>query len=133
MLSTVGLLLAAVTSRLDSWALMLFSLLGPVICALGASLIAINGWGPAQAANPIRVLLGIYVLGALPLAVSSLVPILNWEVILLPSQRRVWQYSLKSLFVLMTAVCVLAAATQFVVRNLTVNLRRDESLIFFLF
>jgi hypothetical protein len=129
-LSVIGLLLAAVTQRLGSWALIAFGLSGPLFCALCAALIAYFRWGPHEAERPIAILLGAYALAALPMAALALRAIMKCQAITLPQQRRVWQYGMKSLLVLMTAVCVLTAVTQFVARSQAGGMPRDEWIMF---
>ncbi len=129
-LSIVGLLLAVVTWRLNSWEPIAFGVSGPLVCAVGAMLIAVNHWKPSSAERPIPILLAAYMLAATPLAIVSLRAIRRWQVIELPEQRRVWQFSMKSLMIWMTVVCVLTAAGQYVARRLGENPMRGEGYIF---
>jgi hypothetical protein len=132
-LSIIGLALAAVTRRLNSWESIAFGLSGPLVCALGATLIAINRWAPSSAERPIAILLTAYVLAAAPLAALSLRAILRWQVIMLPQQQRVWQYSMKSLMLWMTVACVLVAVGQYVARRIADNTNRGDGVVFISF
>ena len=113
-LSVVGIALAIFTQRLRSWATLLFSLSGPLICALGAFLIAVFHLGPPEAQAPIAGLMTIYLLTAIPAAVIALREILDWDVDSSRQDRWVWRYSMKSLLVVMTGACVLVAVGQWV-------------------
>jgi hypothetical protein len=129
-LSIIGLLLAIVTRRLNSWESMAFGVSGPLVCAVGAMLIAINHWGPGKAARPISMLLAAYLLAATPLAFLSLRAIRRWQVFVLPGQRRAWQFSMKALMIWMTVVCVLVTAGQYVAQRLDENSLRGEAYFF---
>jgi uncharacterized membrane protein len=132
-LSIIGLMLAAVTWRLNSWEPMAFGVSGPLVCAVGALLIAVNHWNPDKAAGPIPMLFAAYLLAATPLAYLSLRAIWRWQMIMLPQQRRTWQFSMKALMIWMTAVCVLAALGPFVARRLDENPLQGEGYIFVTF
>lgn len=116
-LSIIGLTLAVVTRRLNSWEPIAFGLSGPLICALAATLIAVYEWGPREAQRPIPWLLVAYLVSATPLAVLALRSILRWHVMILPNERRAWQFSMKALLVWMTAVCLLAAVVHLFVQR----------------
>jgi hypothetical protein len=116
-LSIVGLLLALATRRLNSWSAVAFGLSGPLVCALGAALIAVGDWSPGEAQQPITILLGAYFLMVMPLAVVSRFAILRWQPVELGKRDHRWRYSMKMLLILMTAVCVVATVGRFVARN----------------
>jgi hypothetical protein len=115
-LSIIGLALAAVTRRLNSWESIAFGLSGPMICAFGATLIVVNRWGPSAAQQPICALAAIYAIAVTPLAGLALRAIVRWQTLTLPMQERVWQFSLKTLLVWMTAVCIAAAVGEYYFR-----------------
>jgi hypothetical protein len=118
-LTIVGLLLAVVTQRFNSWFLMLFALSAPLVCALGALLIAAFHWSPTAARSPIIALLTMYALPVIPASVIASFAILRGNgniVSARPVAQTTWQFSLKSLLLTMTAVCVFAALGQYVVR-----------------
>ena len=104
-LAAIGVALAYTARPLHSFAVTAFGLSGPMLAAFGAGLIAAFGWGPNSAKVPITSLIAIYALIAVPWAVFSLRRILAWTSAPLP--QFVWQFSLKSLIVAMTALCLL--------------------------
>lgn len=128
-MSITGLALAFVARPLRSWRVLLFSLSAPVLCALCAFLIALFRWDPGEAQTPIMVILSIFGLLAIPAAAMSLRSILLWHN--LDNSRRpfVWRYSLRSLLVTTTALCVLLALGRLVV----VFVGLQERLVFGLF
>jgi hypothetical protein len=117
-LAVTGLLLGAVTIRLGSPLVLVYALSGPIICSIGSLLIAANHWGPREADGPLTSMLVIYGVLAVPLAMGAL-PRIRQMPDELPSRRRFkWQFSLKSVLMLMTAVCVLITVVQLLVRYL---------------
>lgn len=108
-LTVAGVALALVARPARSWWVLGLSLSAPAVCVLCAALIVTRDWGPADAQVPISVIAAIYAVLAAPLAVMALRSILAWQ-----SERRpfVWRYSLKSLLVLVTVVCLLAAGVR---------------------
>jgi hypothetical protein len=111
-LSIIGLALAIVSMPCRSWIVLSFALSGPLVCMLGALLIARLHWGPSEASRPIAVLLSVYFVAALPLSAMARRRINTW----LPTQAAhapaVWHYSLKSLLALTTAVCLIIAVVR---------------------
>lgn len=125
-LSIAGLVMATFARRLQSTVVLLYGLSGPLVCALCAALIAINSWGPEESRAPIGVIIVVYAILAVPLAIVAFLQI-RWPYAE-PSAKppRAWQFSLRSLLVLMTAVCVVIAVGRLLFRNVS----RDESYFF---
>jgi hypothetical protein len=134
-LTVTGLALAIVTRRLNSWEPIAFGLSGPLICALTATLTAVYRWGPHDAERPVPVLFSAYLVAASPLAFLAFRAILRWQPLVWSHEKRVWQFSLRSLLVWMTVICVLVAAGQYVVlENADAPSRpHREGLVFALF
>jgi hypothetical protein len=124
-LAVSGFALALVTRPLRSWSVLGFSLSGPGVVALGATLIAVFRWGPDDAEVPILAILFIYTLLSVPVALTLFPEILRWSVSA-TSQNAFWQYSLKSLLVLTTALCV----TVPIIRALLIHIGAADSFIF---
>lgn len=126
LLSIAGLVMAAVACRLQSTVVLLYGLSAPLVCALCAGLIAINSWGPEESRLPIGVIIVVYALLVVPLAWGAFRQIRQPRAEPRDMPPRDWQFSLRSLLILMTAVCVVIAVAQFFVRNVP----RDESFLF---
>jgi hypothetical protein len=129
-LSAIGLALAFTTRRVDSWQPVAFGLSAPVVCAFNAAVIGIGKLGPHEAAHPVAIILALYILAAIPLALLALRSIRRWQLTQIPGEPTVWQYSMRSMLVWMTAVCMLVGAGQFVVRWLMENHQRLDGFIF---
>ena len=125
LLSIVGLLLGSVTQPLRSWWTLLFALSAPLIAALISLVIAVFNLGPGLAQNPVVALMSIYLLFALPAAVVPFRIIRRWDVQSSVS-RPTWQFSVKTLLLIMTGVCLLAA----IGRLLIAASMDDEMLVF---
>lgn len=104
-LAIIGLALALVTRRIHCRPVSLFGLSAPLLFACCVLLFA---WydGPKQAAVPIQTLLVLYALFALPAAAIARRHILRWS---LPVEPTGWQFSLKSLLILVTVLAVVLA------------------------
>jgi hypothetical protein len=120
-LSLIGLAMAAITRRLESWTTIAYGLSAPLACAFGATLIALNDWGPPAAGKPIVLILMAYQVLAVPLAIGSFFQIRCWRLRLPDDGRRVWQFSMKTMLIWMSAVCLFAALGQFFVRQAVDN------------
>jgi hypothetical protein len=81
----------------------------PAVCALGAAMIAVFHLGPADADGPVVALLAFYWLCIVPLGVIVLLEMRGWPAEQPPRLPRVWHFSLKSLFGLMTLVALQTA------------------------
>jgi hypothetical protein len=114
-LSVTGLLLGAVTIRLGSSLVLMHALSGPLVCSIGSLLIAANHWGPREADDPLTSMLVVYAVLTIPIAISALQRIHQIPNDLPPRRRFKWQFSLKSVLILMTAVCMLITAVQLLV------------------
>jgi hypothetical protein len=115
-LALIGLFLAVVVRRNESWFLLLFALSAPLVTALGALMIAVFHWGPPEAEAPITALLYVYALAMIPASVVAAHQILRGNVVAVPASQKKWQFSLRSLLVTMTGVCVFAALGQYLAR-----------------
>jgi hypothetical protein len=124
-----GLALALLTRPLCSCRVLGFSLSGPGVAALCATLIAVFRWGPGDAEGPILVILFIYTFVAVPTALIVFPELLRWSVSAASHNAVFWQYSLKSLLVLTTALCIAVP----ILRLLIANIRRADSVIFLTF
>jgi hypothetical protein len=107
-LTILGLLLALVSRPIASWSAMLFALSAPVVCAIGALAIAAFEMMPDDAQTPIASMLVLYGMLITPVAVAAALRIRDWKVDATSRSSAFWRYSLKSLLILMTAVCVVA-------------------------
>ncbi|HEY3392225.1 MAG TPA: hypothetical protein VGK58_05940 [Lacipirellulaceae bacterium] len=105
-LTVIGLALALVTRPLVNLHVLLFGISAPLICALGALIIAFFELDPGEAYAPILTILSLYALLILPLALLARRTIREWSVTSRP--RWVLRYNMKSLFAAMTGVCVAA-------------------------
>jgi hypothetical protein len=124
--SLLGLALAFFASRLLLRSVLWFGLSSPIMWAVCALLIVTFDLGPGRAQWPISALICICVTLSAPLAAAALRAIIQTP----PRQSpMVWQYSLKSLLIAMTALCVLLA----VVRGLIAIAGRGEDVLFAIF
>jgi len=126
LLSISGLLMAISARRCQSVVVLSYGLSGPMMCALCATLIAVNSWGPEESRLPIGAIIIVYAILAVPLAIVAFLRIRRPPGESTGSPPRVWQFSLRSMLVLMTVVCVLIVVAQFFIRNVS----RDESYLF---
>ena len=126
LLTIIGLLFATVTRRIGSIAVLVYGLSGPLMCALCAGLIAYYSWGPEPSRRPINSIIVAYTALIAPVAIGTFYRIRRFPAQSYARQPYAWRYSLKSMLVVMTAVCVLIAATQTLMRLVP----RGESLIF---
>ena len=128
-LAVIGLMLAIVTRPLRSWRVLLYSLSGPFVSAFCAALIAVFDWGPGDAEEPILAILFIYAFLSIPTALFVFREILQWSASPPTWSPLRWRYSLRSLLMVTTALCIAAPALRF----LFVNVRRNDTIIFSLF
>ena len=128
-LAISGLALALVAHPLRSWSMLGYSLSGPLVSAFCAALIALFQWGPNQAEDPILVILFIYALLSIPTALFVFPKILHWSTSPQSRTPLPWRYSLKSLLLVTTALCVAVPALRFLI----VNVRRNDYVIFSIF
>ena len=128
-LAVIGLILAIVTRPLRSWRVLLYSLSGPFVAAFCAALIAVFRWGPGDAEDPILAILFIYTFLSIPTALSVFPEILQWSSSPPKWSPPRWRYSLRSLLLVTTALCIVVPALRF----LFLNARRNDTIIFSLF
>ncbi len=128
-LAVIGLMLAIATRPLRSWRVLLYSLSGPFVAAFCATLIAVFRWGPGDAQEPILAILFIYAFLSIPTALFVFPEILQWSASPSTWSPLRWRYSLKSLLIVTTALCIAAPALRF----LFVNVRRNDTIVFSLF
>jgi len=125
-LTVTGLLLAFVTRPLRSWTALGFALSGPLVSGFLSLSIAVFNLGPAESYSLVVSTLTAYALLMLPAAVASIRQIVRWETLVWGISPPLFQFSLKSLLMLMTLICVLIAA----VKILLTAIGRDESIFF---
>jgi hypothetical protein len=109
LLAIIGLMLGLLTPRLQSWPALVFASSGPIVTAIVALMIAVFELQPPEAQTPVVAVLFGYLLFMLPLAGFTLIKIYRCESTtfnLAPS----WQFSLKTLLIVMTGVCLVAAS-----------------------
>jgi hypothetical protein len=105
-LTASGMALALLTRSLRSWSVFGYGLSGPLVAALCATLIAVFEWGPSEAEGPILAILFIYAFVSISAGLIIFPQILRWRVPSTSPTASLWQFSLKSLLVLTTAMCV---------------------------
>jgi hypothetical protein len=115
-LSAAGLLLGSVTSRYGNRPILIYALSAPLVCSLCALLIAANSWGPSEAARPITTIIVAYTVVSAPCAIVALKQIHRTPDV--KYHRKPWQFSLKSMLMATTAVCVLIGMGQLMVAYL---------------
>jgi hypothetical protein len=128
-LTLAGLALAVVARPLCSWSVLGYSLSAPLISAIGAVSIAMFRWGPDEAEDPILAILFLYAFVAIPAALIVFPQLLNWSILPRPGATFPWQFSLKSLLLITTSVCVVVTALRFVFATSTLA----DYLVFSLF
>jgi hypothetical protein len=128
-LAVVGLMLAIAARPLRSWSMLLYSLSGPLVSAFCATLIAALRWGPGEAEGPILGIFFIYAFLSIPTALMVFPEIRQWSTSPQSWLHWPWRYSLKSLLLVTTALCVAVPALRF----LFGNVRRNDTIIFSLF
>jgi hypothetical protein len=101
----------------------------PFVCAFGAALIVLFKWGPAEAAAPILAVLSIYAFVSLPVALFVLPELLRWQPAPTTGGPFSWQFSLRSLLAVTTALCLVIT----IIRMLFANSSRGEPLFFGVF
>jgi Arc/MetJ-type ribon-helix-helix transcriptional regulator len=116
-LTIAGLALAFLTRPLGSWKVIAYSLSGPLVSALCAALIAAFRWGTGDAQVPITTILFFYALYSIPAAIVIVPEILRWLVAPHAGAALPRQFSLKSLLVLTTGLCIALSVFGFVFRN----------------
>jgi hypothetical protein len=124
-LTIVGLLHAVVTLSLGSWVTLVAGLSGPLVCAFIAVCIALFNWSPGEAEGPVIVIMSLYTVIFFPVTAITLRPGIKWDAKSASPAPPVWQFSLKSLLLSMTAICLLIVAAQQVSTAL-----RDDDIIF---
>lgn len=117
LMGVAGLLVGVVACRLQSRAVLTHGLSAPLICAFGAMLIAVNHWGPDSAQEPIMMMLAGYTILSLPLAAVSLHRVSRLSRRdAVNNERPWWQFSLRSMLVTVTTVCVSIAVARLLFR-----------------
>ena len=113
-LTLSGLALVVLARPLRSARVLTYGLSGPLVCALGATLIAGFQWGPRDAATPILAILIVYACVSIPAALLAIRDLLPWQPA--PEVRRPipLQFSLRSLLLVTTALCVLITLFRFI-------------------
>jgi hypothetical protein len=119
LLSVAGLLMATFARRLQSAAVLCYGLSGPLVCALCAALIAINRWGPVESWLSIGVIIVAYAVLSAPLAFVSIRQIRRPQAESAIGQHRAWQFSLRTMLILVTSVCVSIAVARFFFQNVS--------------
>ena len=125
-LACTGLLLGLATRPLQSWSILAFALSAPAVCTLIAILIAVFNLSPEEATSPTIVILGAYIVLMLPLAILSWRAIYRWSTFARNAERRLLQFSIKTLLIVMTSVCIVVGACKLIF----VYVGLDELLIF---
>ena len=112
--SFLGLALAFIARRLRSRSVLWFGLSAPIMWALCATLIVAFDLGPSEARLPISAVIIVCCALSAPLAVRALRAARHF-----PSRptRVVWQYSLKSLLIVMTLLCLLLVAVRWAIND----------------
>jgi hypothetical protein len=128
-LTIAGLALALLTRPLGSWKVIAYCLSGPLISSLCAAFIAGFRWSQGEAQVPITTILFFYALYSLPAAIVIAPEIFRWFLAPYASAALPLQFSLKSLLLLTTALCIVLPLFGFVFRNST----RGDYLVFGLF
>lgn len=105
-LTLVGLMLAIVTRGMHSWIILSFAVSAPLVCAFIATLIAVFDMPPDTARLPVLVLFSVYVLAQAIGAAPTIVQLLRWQQ-LAGTQPVPFRFSLKTLLIAMTAICLL--------------------------
>jgi hypothetical protein len=124
-LTVTGLILAYATRTLRSRNVLYFALSGPLTCAAIALSIAVFELGPESAQRPVTVMLVCYVVLFWPAAIFALKQIVKWSAAV--ARPPGWmQFSLKTLLIAMTAVCLLIVA----IRQFADHLRPGEWIFF---
>ena len=126
MIAIIGFALAGVTRQLHSFQVLIVSLSAPLVSALCAALIVIFSWGPNEAVWPICSLLTVYSVVAIPALVFAYAHIAKSS----ESPKQAWQFSLKSLLILTTVICVVLALGPIVLRSIWEILPSDEDVGF---
>jgi hypothetical protein len=104
-LTVAGLLLAYATRPLRSRGVLIVALSGPLMAAFIALNIAMFQLGPHEAQQPVTLMLACYLFLFWPAALYSLFLLIRWNTPTSPHPR--WmQFSLKTLLIAMTAMCV---------------------------
>jgi hypothetical protein len=111
LLAIIGLMLGLVSLRLESWPALVFALSGPSVTAIVALMIAVFEFGPPEAQTPVVAVLSVYLLFLLPLAGFTLIKIRRWKSTS-ADLAAPWQFSLKTLLIGMTGVCLFAASAK---------------------
>jgi hypothetical protein len=109
-LSVIGLLHGFITRGFRSWSTLLFALSAPLVCGLIAMLIAACRWNPTEAHDPVVTITSVYLIFTAPLAALVLRRTRRLDTLPLSLTPAPWQFSLRSLLVLMTVVCILMVA-----------------------
>ena len=112
-LTVIGLLLGLTTRALQSKSALSFALSGPLVCTFIAFLIAALHWSPEEGHTPTLIVLITYVILIAPLAIISCREIWQWNTMAKDSPANAFQFRLKTLFIAMTAACILIAAAKF--------------------
>jgi hypothetical protein len=80
LLAIIGLVLAVLSMRLQSWSTFAFAVSAPFVAALIALMIALCGMGPREAEEPVLVVMSAYFFLVLPVAIFALTAISRWHI-----------------------------------------------------
>lgn len=107
-LAIIGLTLSVISRPLRSWSVLLLGLSAPLICAWCALCIAFFRWTVREASVPIPGMLGCYVVLTAPLALAVFRRLRAWRGSEAGHSAGA-QFSLLSLLVVITGLCVVLA------------------------
>jgi hypothetical protein len=119
-LAVIGLMFCLLSSQLQSWPTLVFALSGPIVTAIVALMIVLFELGPREAQRPAIAVLAMYLIAMLPIAGFSLIKIYRWENAP-ASTAPPWQFSLKTLLIVMTGACLVAASAKLIADTMYVR------------
>ena len=105
-LAASGIGLSIATRRSHSWFLLIYSLSAPAVAGVGAAIIWAFTLGPVEAGQPMKVLTVLYAAVMLPASIFAYFQIAKGPRPII-RRRHVWQFSMKSLLIFVTVICVL--------------------------
>jgi hypothetical protein len=123
-LTISGLVNAIIARSSASWTKLFLGLSGPLVCALIAVCIAVFNWNPNDAEKPTIVIMTLYLFVFLPVSVVALRQEFNVHADADGAVPRL-QFSMKSLLIAVTAICLVIAVVRFLLGSL-----RADDLIF---